>query len=205
MGERDERAEWERDERAEWLANWLMSWEINIGERDMPQRLGTLKRGGAKLRHIDYILATTQILQLGMWAAMHTRSDHMPARAAVMARSGEVIRFSGKAPTRLLGYVPDPSAARRLARRWAEMHPASLAEVRADLERAAEHIREHEEVSSGRHSENAEPLRIAEARKASLRSRLTVPDVADSEKTLLGRATWRIRRRIRDKPHSVVG
>lgn len=139
----------ERDERAEWFANWLVSWDINIGKRDMLQRQGTLRRDGARLRHIDYILATTQIAQLGVWAAMY----HAPVRAAVMAKNGEVIRLGREAPARLLGYIPDPSAARRLAMRWAEMHSASLAEVQAELERAVEHIREHETVSKGRDGE----------------------------------------------------
>lgn len=129
---------------------------------------------------------------------MHTRSDDPPLRAAVMAKCGEVITFDKTPPARLLCYVPDPSAARALARRWAGMHCATLADVQADLERAAQHVRAHERVSRGCDGVTSEALRTAEARTASLRERLGLPDVAEIEKSLLGRPIGRISRRIRD-------
>lgn len=111
-----------RDERSQWFTNWLTSWNIHIGERDMPRREGIVRRGSPTVRHIDYILATTKVAQLGVWGAMHTRSELAPVLAAIMAKNGEVIAFEKKGPARLLDYIPGPAAARALARRTAGTH-----------------------------------------------------------------------------------
>lgn len=49
---------------------------------------------------------------------MHTRSDYLPVRACVEAKSGDIIK-SQRARLQLVGYTPGVAAARWLARRWA--------------------------------------------------------------------------------------
>lgn len=93
-------------------------------------------------------------------------------RAAIMAKSGEVITFEKKGPAKLLGYMNDPPAARALAGRWASMDCAPLATVQAEWERVAKHVQSHEPVGRGSGGAKSEALKAAEARKAKLQERL---------------------------------
>lgn len=108
-----------------------MAPELN-GQLGHPRRrrIPPQKRGyhGEK-QHIDYILGDTKIAQLGVWSAMHTRSDHLPIRACIEAKSGEIIAFKRKAGPKLLGWTPTIAAACRLAGRWATVSADRLSAI----------------------------------------------------------------------------
>lgn len=78
-----------------------------------------------------------QVEYFGVAAAWHCLSDHRPMVAVLPRRDGELISFAPSRASCILRWRPTCAVAARLARRWAEWCPGSMAEVQDALVSAA--------------------------------------------------------------------
>lgn len=165
-----------------------------------------------KTKRIDTWHLSANWKDLGPIQKWHIRSDHRPILAEIPKKDGVTIKFGPPKSSPMKAWLPStPAATSRLARRWASMRVATIAEVQGELAEAARCEIAAMAEDPGAAAGAPAPWISAERRaKTVLTEKICNLQVAEAlakgannegERIKCARACWRATRHLRDMAH----